>query len=105
MRRMMWLGVLGAAGLSAGAATGQQAPPGAPTENRGVRTDAVSSLDLAGQIDGVAGRQLRVRRIVVEPGGQVAVHQHRERPGTVYVVEGAVVEHRDGGEPREYRAG
>lgn len=106
MRRMAWLGLAGAAGLagfSAGIAMAQQRA--APTDNQGVRTEAVSGLDLTGAIEGVEGRQLRLRRITLEPGGHIAVHAHTGRPGSVFVLEGTLTEHRDGREARDYRAG
>ena len=109
MRRTAWMGALCAAGLvglSAGIATGQPGPrPAAPTENRGLHYEALPSLDLTGQLEGMAGRQFRVRKLTVEPGGHSALHEHRDRPAILYILEGTLVEHRDGGETREHRAG
>ena len=108
MRRTMWTGVLCAAalvGLPADIAIGQQGPKPAPTENRGLRYEALPGLDLTGQIEGVTGRQFRVRRLTVEPGGHSALHEHRDRPAILHILEGSIVEHRDGSEPREHRAG
>ena len=50
------------------------------------------------------GRQLRMRMITVEPGGVIAVHSHKDRPGTAYVLKGTVIEHR-GDVAKEYGAG
>jgi quercetin dioxygenase-like cupin family protein len=109
MRRIAWMGAVCAAslaGLPAGVAVAQQGHKPAPTENRGLRYEALAALDLTGQIDWVAGRQLRLRRLTMEPGGHAGLHDHRDRPAMLYVVEGVVIDHRDGGgEPREYRAG
>jgi quercetin dioxygenase-like cupin family protein len=44
------------------------------------------------------GRQLRLRVVTVDPGG------HDNWPEIVYVLQGAVAEHR-GGQANEYRAG
>ncbi len=87
MRRTVWTGALCAAALvsfSANIATGQQGPKPAPIENRGLRYEALPSLDLTGQIEGMAGRQFRIRRLTVEPGGYSALHEHRDRPAILY---------------------
>ena len=43
----------------------------------------------------MAGRALRVREITVEPDGVVAAHQHKQRPGVAYLVEGEILEFRN----------
>jgi quercetin dioxygenase-like cupin family protein len=52
----------------------------------------------------MAGRELRMRVVTLEPGGVLAVHEHKDRPATDYVAQGAIVDHR-GSEAKEYRAG
>lgn len=67
-----------------------------PTANRGI--EAVKSLghvSLKGEIDNPDERILRAREIVIAPGGVVAVHQHDQRPGLAYILEGELVEHRN----------
>ena len=76
-----------------GVAVGQQTPP---TANQGVKISAPTALDLSDEIDGVAGRQLRLRVVTIEPGGTVAVHSHNGRPAVAYVVQGVLPEHREG---------
>lgn len=67
-----------------------------PTENKGVESvRSLGQVDLTGEFESPDGRILRVREIVVEPGGVVAVHQHQNRPGMAYILEGEIVEHRD----------
>jgi quercetin dioxygenase-like cupin family protein len=45
----------------------------------------------------MAGRQLRMRLVTVEPGGAVGpTHDHIGRPGVVYVLQGTITDHRDG---------
>ena len=83
-------------------ASGQQAPP---TENKGVKYDALATIDLGPEIDGMQGRQLRLRLVTVEPGGVIAVHSHKDRPAVVRVLEGTLTEHREGGGGKEYQAG
>ncbi len=84
-----------------GSAIGQQI---APTENKGVTIKVLSSVDLGPEIEGMSGRQLRMRMLTIEPGGIVGVHNHKDRPGTAYVLQGKVINHR-GETATEYGAG
>ncbi len=64
---------------------------------KGVHVRMLSAVDLGPEIEGMAGRQLRMRMVTIEPGGVFGpVHDHRDRPGTVYVLQGTITEHRDG---------
>ncbi|UQU63365.1 cupin domain-containing protein [Couchioplanes caeruleus] len=66
-------------------------------ETRGVSIQALATVDLAGEIEGMAGRQLRMRMVTMEPGGVFGpVHDHVGRPGVVYVLQGTITDHRDG---------
>ena len=97
----VWLvGFALVAGL--GIAVGQQAPP---TETKGMKAPVIASLDLGPEIDGMQGRQLRMRWLTLEPGGVVAVHSHKDRPAVVYLLEGTVTELREGGYVKEHREG
>lgn len=79
------------------ALTGSAADPqAAPTENKGVIGKPLGAVDLGPEIEGMAGRQLRVRSVTIEPGGVIAVHNHKDRPCVEYVLEGKVTEVRDG---------
>lgn len=72
---------------------GEEAVP----ESTGVSVELLAAVDLAGEIDGMEGRQLRMRMVTIEPGGVFGpLHDHKGRPGTVYVLQGTVTEHRDG---------
>lgn len=68
----------------------------APPENRGVTDKLLSVVDLGPEIEGMAGRRLRMRLITIEPGGATALHNHKDRPGTVYILQGKITDHRDG---------
>ena len=68
----------------------------ARTETRGVTEKIVASVDLGPEIEGLAGRKLRMRLITIDPGGATAVHSHKGRPGTVYILQGKITDHRDG---------
>ena len=75
-----------------GRVSGQQ--PAAPTM-KGVNIQPLAAVDLGPEIEGMAGRQLRMRKITIEPGGFFALHSHKDRPGTVYVLEGRITETRN----------
>jgi quercetin dioxygenase-like cupin family protein len=68
-----------------------------PTETIGIESSIVlGTMSLAGEFAGTEGHMLRVREVTVLPGAQVAVHQHNSRPGAAYILEGELVEHRNG---------
>jgi quercetin dioxygenase-like cupin family protein len=57
----------------------------------------LARVDLAGEIEGMAGHQLRMRMATFEPGGIFGpIHDHRGRPGIVYILQGTITDHRDG---------
>jgi quercetin dioxygenase-like cupin family protein len=71
----------------------EQAAP----ETRGVTVKLLAALDLGTEIEGMAGRQLRMRMVSIEPGGVFGpVHDHKDRPGMVYILQGTITDHRDG---------
>jgi quercetin dioxygenase-like cupin family protein len=82
-------------------AIGQQT---APTENKGVTVRQLSSVDLGPEIEGMNGRQLRMRMITIEPGGVLGIHSHKDRPGTAYVLQGKITNHQ-GDTAKEYGVG
>ena len=85
-----------------GTAVGQQAPP---KENKGVKTEKTVKQDLANEIEGMKGWQLRLRVQNIEPGGATALHSHKDRPSVAYVVQGTLTEHREGGTTKEHPKG
>jgi quercetin dioxygenase-like cupin family protein len=69
---------------------------GAP-ETKGVTTELLATVDLGSEIEGMAGHQLRMRMVTIEPGGVFGpIHDHKDRPGLVYILQGAITDHRDG---------
>jgi quercetin dioxygenase-like cupin family protein len=63
----------------------------------GVTVRLLATVDLGPEISGMEGRQLRMRLVTIEPGGVFGpVHDHRDRPGTVYILEGTITDHRNG---------
>jgi len=97
MQRYTKIGLLiGAMALAFGIGTvvGEQAPP---TENKGVQISAPVAIDLAPWADDMKGRQLRIRKLNVEPGGVLGIHSHDDRPDASYLVQGTLTEYRAGG--------
>ena len=57
----------------------------------------LESIDLGPEIEGMAGRQLRMRLVTMEPGAVFGpVHDHVDRPGIVYILQGTITDHRNG---------
>ena len=74
-------------------------------ETKGVTVELLADLDLGLEIEGMAGRQLRMRMVTIEPGGVFGpLHDHKGRPGMVYILEGTITDHRNGS-AREYGPG
>ncbi|HTL70887.1 MAG TPA: cupin domain-containing protein [Candidatus Eisenbacteria bacterium] len=66
-------------------------------ETKGVRVQLLASVDLGHEIAGLEGRQFRMRLVTIEPGGVFGpVHDHKDRPGIVYVLQGTITDHRNG---------
>ena len=63
------------------------------TASKDVTDDVLGSIDLGKEI-GVAGRDLRLRKLVVQPGGVVPFHSHDGRPALIITVSGEITEHR-----------
>lgn len=69
----------------------------AESESRGVAVEPLASIDLGPEIEGLTGRELRMRLVTMEPGAVFGPeHDHRDRPGVVYVLQGTITDHRDG---------
>ena len=59
---------------------------------RGLREQIVRR-DLGKEPAKIAGRELRFRKLVIEPGGIVPWHSHDDRPALIYVAEGEIQEY------------
>src|SRR3546814_11358907 len=58
---------------------------------------SLATVDLGPEIEGMAGRQLRMRMVTIEPGGVFGpIHDHKDRPGIVYILQGTITDHRNG---------
>jgi quercetin dioxygenase-like cupin family protein len=66
-------------------------------ETTGIAVTVLATVDLDGEVEGMAGSQLRMRLVTIEPGGVFGpIHDHRGRPGIVYVLQGTITDHRNG---------
>lgn len=66
-------------------------------ETQGVTSELLATIDLGAEIEGMAGRQLRLRMFTFEPGAVFGpMHDHKGRPGLVYILQGTITDHRDG---------
>jgi quercetin dioxygenase-like cupin family protein len=68
-------------------------PLAVETAPKDVTDNVIGSIDLGNGYN-IAGKTMRMRRLVVQPGGVVPNHSHTERPANIYVVEGAITEYR-----------
>lgn len=71
-----------------------------PTEHMGLTVEKLGAVpaDSVQRQVGLGGHILLLRRITIEPGGQIARHSAAEVPGVVYMETGAWTEGRDGSE-------
>ena len=57
-------------------------------------TDTVlAAIDLEKEPVNIKDRQLRFRKLTIEPGGIVPWHSHADRPAIIYIAEGEIVEY------------
>lgn len=79
--------------------------PGA-TAPEGVTDNVLASIDLSSKGGDWNGSALRLRKLVVQPGGVVPWHSHEARPANILIVEGAITEYRSTCKvPIEHKAG
>ena len=67
-------------------------PPG-PSAHNGVTDKVLTMVPLANEKVGLKEHSLRLRRLVVQPGGVVAWHSHADRPAIIYIVSGSITEY------------
>jgi quercetin dioxygenase-like cupin family protein len=59
----------------------------------GVTDVTLGSIDLEKQPANIKDRELRFRKLTIEPGGIVPWHSHDDRPALIYVQQGEIVEY------------
>ena len=64
------------------------------TEPVGVTDAVLASIDLSSKGDTFNGMTLRLRKLVIEPGGVVPWHEHSQRPANIYIISGTIEENR-----------
>ncbi len=66
-------------------------------ETQGVTAELLATVDLGPEIEGMAGRNLRLRKFTFAPGAVFGpIHGHKDRPGIVYILQGTITDHREG---------
>jgi len=76
-----------------------------PKENKGYTTLNTILIDLGAEIPSMAGRQLRLRTIKIEPGGHIGLHDHKDRPAVVVIQQGTVTVTNGDGSSETFKAG
>jgi quercetin dioxygenase-like cupin family protein len=64
-----------------------------PAKHTGVTDKVLTMIPLAQEKVALKEHALRLRRLVVQPGGIVAWHSHADRPAIIYVVSGSITEY------------
>jgi quercetin dioxygenase-like cupin family protein len=59
----------------------------------GVTDTTLGAIDLGKEAAKIKGRELRFRKLVIQPGGVVPWHSHDDRPALIYVAEGEIIEY------------
>ena len=88
-----WIGSVVLA-LGIGTVAGESMPP---KQSTGVAIGDPVVLDLAPWTGDMKGRQLRIRKLDIAPGGVIGIHSHDDRPNVSYLVQGTLTERRAGG--------
>ncbi len=92
---LIYLAAAGAA-RAAGCPEGKSGLDVRPMANNpasGVTDTVVGSIDVANEPAHIEGRWLRLRKLVVRPGGVVPWHSHGDRPAIIVVTRGTIVEY------------
>ena len=73
---------------------------------KGVTDTVLAAIDLEKEPAKIKERQLRFRKLTIEPGGIVPWHSHDDRPAIIYIAEGEIVEYASNcAEPIVHKAG
>jgi len=81
-----------AGGCPAGKMTADVRQP-ATHAAKGVTDTVLAAIDLEKEPANIKERQLRFRKLTIEPGGIVPWHSHGDRPAIIYIAEGEIVEY------------
>ena len=102
-RKFMLVGVAagaalwGASSAFAGSCPADQmkpdARPAVSHAGKGVTDTVLAAIDLEKEPANIKDRQLRFRKLTIEPGGIVPWHSHDDRPAIIYIAAGEIVEY------------
>jgi quercetin dioxygenase-like cupin family protein len=59
----------------------------------GVTDTVIASIDISKAPFKIDGRNFRMRKLTIEPGGIVPWHSHADRPAIIYIIEGEIEEY------------
>lgn len=80
--------------FASGFVAGQRRQP--PTTDAGRSEEVLRTLDLTGELETGKGRPLRMRKLTVQPGGYIALHNHVDRPAVTYMLQGQMTYRQEG---------
>ena len=64
------------------------------TKPKAVTDNVLTRIDLVNEPVMLKDHALRLRRLVVQPGGIVPWHTHTDRPAIIYIISGTITEYR-----------
>jgi quercetin dioxygenase-like cupin family protein len=101
-RSLLLAALLASSSAIASAALAGECPAGQKKPNAreavdfkpvGVTDTVIASIDVAKAPFNIDGRNFRMRKLTVEPGGIVPWHSHADRPAIIYIIEGEINEY------------
>ena len=60
---------------------------------KGVTDMVLAQIDLSKEKVALKDRNMRLRKLEIQPGGIVPWHSHADRPALIYVAQGEIIEH------------
>jgi quercetin dioxygenase-like cupin family protein len=72
---------------------GSNALGNAPTKPVGVTDTVLEQIDLSKEMVKLSDHHMRIRRLEIQPGGIVPLHDHADRPALIYIVSGEITEY------------
>jgi len=63
------------------------------TPAKGVTDTVLATIDLSKEKVALSDHLMRIRRLVIQPGGIVPWHSHGDRPALIYVIRGEIYEY------------
>jgi quercetin dioxygenase-like cupin family protein len=92
-RTSLWISFALIVAFFSGYVAGQRQPP---TQNAGFSEELLRTIDLSREFESTSGRTLRMRKITLQPGGVLGLHNHIDRPAITYMLQGQVTYYQEG---------